>query len=236
MILGLGSVSQPDFHRPQSSRRLGRCAPGENQESALCGVAAAWPRGDRAREWSFQPLVFKMGGHVMGSARRPTALGLECPFATLPPRQIHAPQGHRRPRPSRAHPTLGSGRPPPGEAWEMGEVVRLVSGVWLGIHAGWQALRGVGALNPASGAGEATPPWLCFRPSKATLWCGCRGQQALRRENPVFRCEQADRPLSTTPPNPHPRAQPPPALSPCWPGVLGGATPVHQEQSFDLGI
>lgn len=41
-----------------------------------------------------------------------------------------------------AHSTLGGGRPTPEEAWEMGEVVRLVSGAGLGIHAGWQALVG----------------------------------------------------------------------------------------------
>lgn len=73
----------------------------------------------------------------------------------------------------------------------MGEVVRLVSGAELGIHADWQAVGG-------RKAGEATPGRLCFRPSKATLWSrGLGGQQASLGGNPVFSCEPADRALPT---------------------------------------
>lgn len=45
-------------------------------------------------------------------------------------------------------------RPPAAEAWETGEVVRLVSGAGLGIHAGWQAL--VGRTEYRGGGGEGT--------------------------------------------------------------------------------
>lgn len=110
---------------------------GRGQESALCRVVVA-------REWGVQPPAFMMRGDGVGSrpAARSTRAGVS--LCRLPSGQIYSSQGQPRPRLSRAHPTLGVGCPPPGEAWEMGEVVRLVSGAELGIHAGWQALGGWG--------------------------------------------------------------------------------------------
>lgn len=73
----------------------------------------------------------------------------------------------------------------------MGEVVRLVSGAELGIHADWQAVGGREGWR-------GHPRKALFSTLQATLWSrGLGGQQASLGGNPVFSCEPADRALPT---------------------------------------
>lgn len=105
----------------------------------VIGAAAVGPAGEKRcgprAELPSNHRVLRRGDRVgSGQKARSARAGVSlC---------LHSSQGQPRLRPSRAHPTLGGGRPTPGEVWEMGEVVRLVSGAGLGIHAGWQALVG----------------------------------------------------------------------------------------------
>ncbi|KAK2112239.1 hypothetical protein P7K49_011986 [Saguinus oedipus] len=124
-----------------------------------------------ARERSIQPSVLQCGdmgrgAEVPGRADGSVALTLAFwadPFNARRPRR----------RPSLAHPTLEAGRPPPGEAWEMGEVVRLVSGAGLGIHAGWQASVGEDR-TPRAAVGrpprDAAFPEPSRRPRRVEAW------------------------------------------------------------------
>lgn len=97
--------------------------------------------GDAAREWSFQTPGFAMRGP---GGERPEGPQLEGGSVPLPLAFWANPFIARAAEAAAelALSTLGGGRPTPEEAWEMGEVVRLVSGAGLGIHAGWQALVG----------------------------------------------------------------------------------------------
>lgn len=95
---------------------------------------------DCGPEWSFQPPVFASSADGMGRSPAACSPRAGVSLCRPPAGQIHSSQRQPRPQRSGVHPTLGAGRPPPGVAWEMGEVVRLVSGAGLGIHAGWQAL------------------------------------------------------------------------------------------------
>lgn len=167
LMLGLSSVPHPNCKRPQGSLRLGGRAQGEVKRQLCEGSrgcpadpVGAKPRGPGVELPSPGCRALETG---WGTARRPAARGRECPFATdLLGKSIHR-RGSRGCGPA-AHPTLGGGRPTPGEAWEMGEVVRLVSGAGLGIHAGWQALVGEDRTPPA--ASEATSGGFVFCPRR----------------------------------------------------------------------
>lgn len=107
------------------------------------GAAAGERRCDRGVGLPSNHRVLRWGDRTgSGHKARSAAPAWECPFAShLLGKSFIARAAEAAAR-SRAHPTLGGGRPTPGEVWEMGEVVRLVSGAGLGIHAGWQALVG----------------------------------------------------------------------------------------------
>lgn len=84
----------------------------------------------------------------------------------------------------------------------MGEVVRLVSGAGLGIHAGWQALVG-GGLRPASSVGKAILGCFVFHPRRRPRRMGVGGTAGVRLGKPSFGCEPAVWQL-LTPPVPSP--------------------------------
>lgn len=116
-----------------------RAARGRVQKAALRQVGRG--QATPALEQSIQSSVSRWG---TPGGERPGGLGRAGGSVALTPAFWADPFIAARPRrrPSLAHRTLEAGRPPPGEAWEMGEVVRLVSGAGLGIHADWQKLVG----------------------------------------------------------------------------------------------
>lgn len=213
LLLGLSSVSQPGCKCPQGSQRLSHHAQGEVKRQLWQGSSGP-PRltlrvgGSVAREWSFQPLGFVMGGpgeerpegpqHTGGRVLLPLALWAN-PFMA----------GAAEAAASCTHSTLGGGRPTPEEAWEMDEVVRLVSGAGLGIHAGWQALVGEDRTPPA--APEATPGRFVFRPPWGPAgWGNSRRPVGEMRSSCV--CLQAGRPPAHCCSAPSRQGQ-------CWPRV-----------------
>lgn len=179
------------------------------------GGLAAHPSGrDReAVSGASNHRLVSMGKDGVGSAWTPTARpGRRVPLTpALRANPFFARAARAKAEASQAHPALGAGRPPPGEAWEMREVVRLVSGARPGIHAGWQASVGQGGgewggQNPVSSAGEAPQESFVLELPGERVGSGCSAQQASLWGNPVSACECVHRLPPLRPLQPRPLA------------------------------
>lgn len=143
----LSSMAHAYYKRGWSSRASAGAHRTLSKESLGAGCGG---RGDEGQEWGGKSLFFAMG-------ERPKAPSGAGGRVALTPAFWANPFSAGQPRRSRAGLT-----PPSDEAWEIGEVVRLVSGPGSGsTRAGrhWW-----GGLNPEGGEQTGHPGVLSFRP------------------------------------------------------------------------